>query len=163
VRAVRPPADKGSAPDHWCPTRRADSWAKGERSPQGGDKAAPSTTIVEHSAVITALYVALRAAVGLQVIEWIREAAAANPVRSFAEPTQLSDPLADSVMRRSIRSATCRQWASPRSRMPNTSFSSAAKVASKRADAGPLEHDHHPLHRRHSMISCIWCRRLVTP
>jgi hypothetical protein len=49
------------------------------------------------------------------------------------------------------------------SRMPNTSFSSAAKVASKRADAGPLEHDHHPLHRRHSMISCIWCRRLVTP
>ncbi|HVM36001.1 MAG TPA: replication-relaxation family protein [Actinomycetota bacterium] len=78
VRAVRPPADKGSAPDHWCPTRKADSWSKGERSPQGGDKAAPSTTFVEHSAAITALYVALRAALGLQVIEWIREAAAAE-------------------------------------------------------------------------------------
>lgn len=78
MRALRPPAEKGSAPDHWCPTRRADSWAKGERSPQGGDKAALSTTFVEHSAAITALYVALRAAVGLQVIEWIREAAAAE-------------------------------------------------------------------------------------
>ena len=77
VRAVRPPADKGSAPDHWCPTRKADSWAKGERTPQGGDKAAPSTTFVAHSAAITALYVALRAAIGLQVIEWVREAAAA--------------------------------------------------------------------------------------
>lgn len=41
ARAVRPPADKGSAPDHWCPTRRADSWAKGNRSAQGGDRAAP--------------------------------------------------------------------------------------------------------------------------
>lgn len=78
MRAVRPPADKGSAPDHWCPMRRADSWANRERSPQGGDKAAPSTTTVEHSAAITAFYVALRAAVGLQVIEWIREAAAAK-------------------------------------------------------------------------------------
>jgi DNA-binding Lrp family transcriptional regulator len=78
VRAVRPPADKGSAPDHWCPTRKGDSWAKGERAPQGGGKAAPSTTFVEHSAAITALYVALRTAVGLQVVEWIREAAAAE-------------------------------------------------------------------------------------
>lgn len=78
VRAVRPPADKGSAPDHWCPTRRGDSWAKGQRSPHGGDKAASSTTFVEHSAAITALYVALRGAVGLQVVEWIREAAAAE-------------------------------------------------------------------------------------
>jgi hypothetical protein len=78
VRAVRPPTDKGSAPDHWCPTRKADSWAKGERGPQGGDKAAPSTTFVEHSAAITALYVALRAAVALQVVEWVREAGAAE-------------------------------------------------------------------------------------
>lgn len=78
ARAVRPPADKGSAPDHWCPMRKADSWAKGNRSAQGGDRAAPSTTFVEHSAAITSFYVALRTAagLGLQLIEWVREAAA---------------------------------------------------------------------------------------
>jgi predicted ArsR family transcriptional regulator len=47
VRAVRPPADNGSAPDHWCPTRKADSWAKGNRSAQGGDRHAPSLTCYE--------------------------------------------------------------------------------------------------------------------
>jgi hypothetical protein len=78
ARAVRPPAEKGSAPDHWCPTRKADSWAKGNRSAQGGDRHAPSTTFVEHSAAITSFYVALTAAVGLglQLIEWVREATA---------------------------------------------------------------------------------------
>lgn len=78
TRAVRPPAVKGSAPDHWCPTRKADSWAKGNRSAQGGDRHAPSTTFVEHSAAITSLYVALRTAagLGLQLVEWVREAGA---------------------------------------------------------------------------------------
>lgn len=78
VRAVRPPAEKGSSPDHWCPTRKADTWAKGDRSPQGGDRHAPSTTFVEHSAAITSFYVALKAAagLGLQLIQWVREAAA---------------------------------------------------------------------------------------
>lgn len=78
ARAVRPPADKGSAPDHWCPTRKADSGAKGSRSPQGGDRHAPSTTFVEHSAAITSFYVTLKAAagLGLQLIEWVREAKA---------------------------------------------------------------------------------------
>lgn len=80
ARAVRPPADKGSAPDHWCPTRKADSWAKGIHSAQGGDRHAPSTTFVEHSAAITSLYVALIAAagLGLRLIEWFREAKAAE-------------------------------------------------------------------------------------
>ncbi|MGH2828575.1 MAG: replication-relaxation family protein [Actinomycetota bacterium] len=80
ARAVRPPADKGSAPDHWCPTRKADSWAKSEHRPHGGDHRAPSTTFVEHSAAITALYVALTstAAPGLQLVEWTREGAAAE-------------------------------------------------------------------------------------
>jgi hypothetical protein len=80
TRAVRPSADRGSAPDHWCPTRRADSWAKGERAPQGGDHRAPSTTFVEHSAAITALYVALKVKVGreLELVEWFRETAAAE-------------------------------------------------------------------------------------
>lgn len=79
ARAVRPPVDKGSSPDHWCPTRKADSWAKGERTPHGGDKAAPSTTFVEHSAAITSLYVALlKAAAGLGLTEWAREGAAAE-------------------------------------------------------------------------------------
>ncbi|MGH2828642.1 MAG: replication-relaxation family protein [Actinomycetota bacterium] len=78
ARAVRPPADRGSAPDHWCPTRKADSWAKGEHRPHGGDHRAPSTTFVEHSAAITALCVALKSAVGLQLVAWAREAAAAE-------------------------------------------------------------------------------------
>jgi DNA-binding Lrp family transcriptional regulator len=80
TRAIRPSADRGSAPDHWCPTRRADSWAKGERAPHGGDHRAPSTTFVEHSAAITALYVALKVTVGreLELVEWFRETAAAE-------------------------------------------------------------------------------------
>jgi Replication-relaxation len=80
TRAVRPSADKGSAPDHWCPTRRADSWAKGERAPQGGDHRAPSTTFVEHSAAITGLYVVFKVGVGreLELVEWFRETAAAE-------------------------------------------------------------------------------------
>lgn len=80
TRAVRPPAVKGSAPDHWCPTRKADSWATGNPSAQGGDRHAPSTTFVEHSAAITSLYVALKtgAGLGLQLIEWVRETGAAE-------------------------------------------------------------------------------------
>lgn len=90
VRAVRPPADKGSSPDHWCPTRRADSWSKGERAPQGGDKAAPSTTFVEHSAAITALYVALlKAAAGLGLSEWAREGAAAEEFEWRSRPRKI--------------------------------------------------------------------------
>ncbi len=91
ARAVRPPADKGSAPDHWCPTRKADSWAKGAHRPNGGDHRAPSTTFVEHSAAITALYVALRsaAALGLQLIEWTREGAAAEEFEWRGRPRKI--------------------------------------------------------------------------
>lgn len=90
VRAVRPPADKGSSPDHWCPTRKADSWAKGERAPHGGDKAAPSTTFVEHSAAITALYVALlKATAGLGLTEWTREGAAAEEFKWRSRPRKI--------------------------------------------------------------------------
>lgn len=90
VRAVRPPAAKGSSPDHWCPTRKADSWAKGERAPGGGDKAAPSTTFVEHSAAITALYVALlKATPGLGLTEWARESAAAEEFEWRSRPRKI--------------------------------------------------------------------------
>ncbi|MGH2755800.1 MAG: replication-relaxation family protein [Actinomycetota bacterium] len=90
ARSVRPPADKGSSPDHWCPTRRADSWAKGERAPKGGDKAAPSTTFVEHSGAITALYVALlKATAGLGLSEWAREGGAAEEFEWRSRPRKI--------------------------------------------------------------------------
>ena len=90
ARAVRPPADKGSSPDHWCPTRKADSWSKGEHAPQGGHKAAPSTTFVEHSAAITALYVALlKAITGLGLTEWAREGAAAEEFEWRSRPRKI--------------------------------------------------------------------------
>ena len=90
ARAVRPPADKGSSPDHWCPTRKADSWSKGERAPHGGDKAAPSTTFVEHSGAITALYVALlKATAGLGLTEWEREAGAAEEFEWRSRPRKI--------------------------------------------------------------------------
>lgn len=90
ARAVRPPADKGSSPDHWCPTRKADSWSQGERAPQGGDKAAPSTTFVEHSAAITALYVALlKATAGFGLSEWAREAGAAEEFEWRSRPRKI--------------------------------------------------------------------------
>jgi hypothetical protein len=90
ARAVRPPANKGSSPDHWCPTRKADSWAKGERTPHGGDKAAPSTTFVEHSAAITALYVALlKGAAGLGLSEWAREGGAAEEFEWRSRPRKI--------------------------------------------------------------------------
>jgi predicted ArsR family transcriptional regulator len=91
TRSVRPSAERGSAPDHWCPTRGGDSWAKGERPHQGGDHHAPSTTFVEHAAAITALYVAfkLTATLGLVLAEWIGEAAAAEEFEWRSRPRKI--------------------------------------------------------------------------
>jgi hypothetical protein len=53
---------------------------RGQRAPGGGDHRAPSTTFLEHSAAITALYVALKVTVAreLELVEWFRETAAAE-------------------------------------------------------------------------------------
>ncbi len=76
ARAVTPPAEKGSSPDHWAPTRQADGWARGHPTPKGGERRALGTTFVVHAAALTGLYVALRQtapSIGLTLAGWARE------------------------------------------------------------------------------------------
>jgi hypothetical protein len=54
-----PPVVKGRSADHWYPTKNADSWAKGTPVPRGGERKAPGTSFLVHSAAITGFYVAL--------------------------------------------------------------------------------------------------------
>jgi hypothetical protein len=59
VGRATPPVAKGKAADHWYPTKNADSWAKGTRVPWGGERQAPGTSFLDHSAEITGFYVAV--------------------------------------------------------------------------------------------------------
>jgi hypothetical protein len=70
-----PPTVKGKSADHWYPTKNADSWAKGTLVPRGGERKAPGTSFLVHSAAITGLYVALLrlGEGGFMLVTWRRE------------------------------------------------------------------------------------------
>jgi hypothetical protein len=56
---TRPYRDRGSAPNHHWPTRRADCLMRGEPIPRGGERKQPNPIFLAHTAALTELYVAL--------------------------------------------------------------------------------------------------------
>jgi len=55
----RPYRDRGSAPNHHWPTRRADCLMRGDPMPRGGERRPPNPVFLAHAAALTELYVAI--------------------------------------------------------------------------------------------------------
>ena len=55
----RPYRDRGSAPNHHWPTRRADCLMRGDPMPRGGERHTPNPVFLAHAAAVTELYVAI--------------------------------------------------------------------------------------------------------
>ena len=53
----RPYRDRGSAPNHHWPTRRADCLMRGDPMPRGGERHTPNPIFLAHAAALTELYV----------------------------------------------------------------------------------------------------------
>jgi hypothetical protein len=72
----RPYRERGSAPNHHWPTRRADCLMRGEPVPRGGERSQPNPIFLAHAAALTELYVILETEAdhsGLTVQEHRRE------------------------------------------------------------------------------------------
>ena len=54
----RPYRERGSAPNHHWPTRRAGALVCGESLPRGGERHVPNPVFLAHAAALTELYVA---------------------------------------------------------------------------------------------------------
>jgi hypothetical protein len=73
----RPYRERGSAPNHHWPTRRADCLMRGDPIPRGGERHAPNPVFLAHAAALSELYVTLSTeaeAAGLSLQEYRREA-----------------------------------------------------------------------------------------
>jgi hypothetical protein len=68
-----PYRERGSAPNHYWPTRRADGVARGKLVPRGGGRGEPNPLFLAHTTAITELFVALKASEGPGLREFIRE------------------------------------------------------------------------------------------
>jgi hypothetical protein len=55
----RPYRERGSAPSHHWPTRRADCLMRGEPVPRGGERREPNPIFLAHASALTELYVAV--------------------------------------------------------------------------------------------------------
>ncbi len=71
----RPYRERGSAPWHFWPTRRADALIKGEPAPRRGERAEPGPVFIAHAAVVSELYVTLttKLPAGVRLEEFCRE------------------------------------------------------------------------------------------
>jgi protein involved in plasmid replication-relaxation len=69
----RPYRERGSAPNHHWPTRRASGIARGEPVPRGGDRGEPNPLFLAHTAAISELFVALETSGGPGLREFYRE------------------------------------------------------------------------------------------
>jgi hypothetical protein len=72
----RPYRERGSAPNHHWPTRRADCLMRGEPVRRGGERSRPNPIFLAHAAALTELYVTLETEAGhagLTVQEYRRE------------------------------------------------------------------------------------------
>jgi hypothetical protein len=79
---TRPYRERGSAPNHHWPTRRADCLMRGDPTPRGGERKQPNPVFLAHTAALTSLYVALATeahAAGLQLQQYRREGDAREP------------------------------------------------------------------------------------
>lgn len=69
----RPYRERGSAPNHHWPTRRADALVCGEPLPRGGERHVPNPVFLAHAAALTELYVAFATDTRLALTEFRRE------------------------------------------------------------------------------------------
>jgi hypothetical protein len=89
----RPYRDRGSAPNHHWPTRRADCLMRGDPLPRGGERRTPNPVFVAHAAALTELYVAFAAAAqsaGLSLREYRREGDAREPFKDAGRERALA-------------------------------------------------------------------------
>jgi len=79
---TRPYRERGSAPNHHWPSRRADCSMRGDPAPRGGERREPNPVFLAHSAGLSELYVTLAtqaANVGLGLYGYSREGCAREP------------------------------------------------------------------------------------
>jgi Replication-relaxation len=72
----RPYRERGSAPNHHWPTRRADCVVRGDPMPRGGERYTPNPVFLAHAAALTELYVTLATqaqSAGLELLIYRRE------------------------------------------------------------------------------------------
>lgn len=90
---TRPYRERGSAPNHHWPTRRADCLLRGEPFPKGGERYEPNPVFLKHAAMLTELYVTLlrdAPAAGLSLVEYGREMDAREPFKRSGEEKALA-------------------------------------------------------------------------
>lgn len=90
---TRPYRERGSAPNHHWPTRRADCLMSGEPIPRGGERQRPNPLFLAHAAALTELYVTLAVqapAVGLSLFDYRREADAREPFKHLGKERALA-------------------------------------------------------------------------
>lgn len=89
----RPYRERGSAPNHHWPTRRADCLMRGEPVPRGGERGRPNPIFLAHAAALTELYVTLAtkaSRAGLTVQEYRREGYAREVFESAGKKRALA-------------------------------------------------------------------------
>ena len=103
----RPYRERGSAPLHLWPTRRADAFVRGEAVPAGGERPEPNPLFLTHAAALSELYVLLatQAAVpGLSLRAFHREGEAREPFQALGRQRALApDALLDLEDERGVR------------------------------------------------------------
>lgn len=89
----RPYRERGSAPNHHWPTRRADCLVRGEPLPRGGERHTRDPVFLAHAAALTELYVTLATRapeVGLELLIYRREAQAREQFEDGARERTLA-------------------------------------------------------------------------
>lgn len=89
----RPYRDRGSAPNHHWPTRRADALMHGSPLPRGGERYTPNPVFLAHAAALTELYVTFATeaqSAGLSLREYRREGNAREPFKDGPQERALA-------------------------------------------------------------------------
>jgi Replication-relaxation len=93
VGRSRPYRERGSAPNHHWPTRRADCVMNGDPIPRGGERQQPNPLFLAHAAALTELYVTLAVqapTIGLSIFDYRREASAREPFKHLGRQRALA-------------------------------------------------------------------------
>ncbi len=89
----RPYRERGSAPNHHWPTRRADCLMRGDPMPRGGERRTPNPVFLAHAAALTELYVAIfttARAAGFKGFRYEREGEARETFKDGAHERALA-------------------------------------------------------------------------
>ncbi len=90
---TRPYRERGSAPNHHWPTRRADCMMNGDSLPRSGERRGPNPLFLAHGAGLTELYVTLATngpGAGLSLVEYRLEVDAREPFKHLGKPRTLT-------------------------------------------------------------------------